>query len=78
MANPSLLSVGQLCDEGYIVTFKQDTVTICNPESSKLLIGPRDETTGLWRINLKQTNKQIPDPIENNVYELRNAGALIH
>jgi hypothetical protein len=48
MAHHSLLSVRQLCDEGYIVTFKQDTVTICNSESSKLLSGPRDETTGLW------------------------------
>jgi hypothetical protein len=28
MAHHSLLSVGQLCDEGYIVTFQQDTVTI--------------------------------------------------
>jgi predicted GIY-YIG superfamily endonuclease len=78
MAHHSLLSVGQLCDEGYIVTFKQDTVTICNSESSKLLSGPRDDTTGLWRINLKQTNKHIPDPIANNVYELRNTGALVH
>jgi hypothetical protein len=78
MAHHSLLSVGQLCDEGYIVTFKQDTVTICNSESSKLLSGPRDVTTGLWRINLKQTNKHIPYPIANNVYELRNTGALVH
>jgi hypothetical protein len=72
MAHHSLLSVGQLCDEGYIVTFQRDTVTIYNSESSKLLSGPRDVTTGLWRINLKQTNKPIPDPIANNVYELRN------
>jgi hypothetical protein len=78
MAHHSFLSVGQFCDEGYIVTFQQDTVTICNSESSKLLSGPRDETTGLWRINLKQTNKHIPDPIANNVYELRNTGALGH
>jgi hypothetical protein len=78
MAHHSLLSVGQLCDEGYIVTFRRDTVTICNSENSKLLIGPRDDTTGLWRINLKSTNKHIPDPIENNVYELRNIGALVH
>jgi hypothetical protein len=78
MANHSLLSVGQVCDEGYIVTFHQDTVTICNSESSKLLSGPRDDTTGLWRINLKQTTKHIPDPIANNVYELRNTGALVH
>jgi hypothetical protein len=74
----SLLSVGQLCDEGYIVTFKQDTVTIYNSEHSKLLSGPRDVTTGLWRISLKQTNKHIPDPIANNVYELRSTGALVH
>jgi hypothetical protein len=73
MAHHSLLSVGQMCDEGYIVTFKKDTVTICNSESSKLLSGPRDVITGLWRINLKQTNKHIPDPIE-----LRNTGALVH
>jgi hypothetical protein len=72
----SLLSVGQLYDEGYIVTFRQDTVTICNSHYSELLSGPRDETTGLWRINLKQTNKHKPDPITNNVYELlRNTGA---
>jgi hypothetical protein len=78
MAHHSLLSVGQLCDEGYIVTFQQDTVTICNSEDSKLLSGPRDVTTGLWRINLKPTNEPIPDPIANNVYELRNTGALVH
>jgi hypothetical protein len=43
-----------------------------------VLSGPRDVTTGLWRINLKQTNKPIPDPIANNVYELLNTGALVH
>jgi ribosomal protein S8 len=78
MAHHSLLSVGQLYDEGYIVNFRQDTVTICNSESSKLSSGPRDETTNLWRINLKQTNKHKPDPIANNLYKLRNTGALIH
>jgi hypothetical protein len=35
-------------------------------------------TTGLWRINLKQANNCIPNPIANNVYELRNTGALVH
>jgi hypothetical protein len=56
---------------------KQDTVTICNSESYKLLSGPRDDTTGLWWINLKQTNKHIPDPIANNLYELHSTGALV-
>jgi hypothetical protein len=78
MAHHSLLSVGQLCNKGYIVTFRQDKVTICNSDNSELLSGPRDETTGLWRINLKHTNKHKPDPITNNVYELRNTGSLIH
>jgi hypothetical protein len=68
MANHSLISVGQLCDEGYIVTFKQALVTICNSDKSQILSGPRDLATGLWRINLKQTNYHIPEPIENNVY----------
>jgi hypothetical protein len=78
MAHHSLLSVGQLCDEGYIVTFKQDKVTICDPGNSQILSGPRDLNTGLWRINLRQTNNHKPEPIANKVYELRNTGALVH
>jgi hypothetical protein len=78
MANHSLLSVGNLCDEGYIVTFKNASVTICDSEQGKILTGPRDLDTGLWRINLKQNNNHIPEPIANNVYKLRNTGALVH
>jgi hypothetical protein len=78
MAHHSLLSVGKLCDEGYVVTFQRDTVTIYNSDNFKLLSGPRDVTTGLRRINLKQPNKTIPNPIANNVYELSNTGALVH
>jgi hypothetical protein len=78
MANHSLLSVGQLCEEGYIVTFKQASVTICDSEKSQILYRPRDLNTGLWRINLTQPNNHIPDPTANNVYELLNTGALVH
>jgi hypothetical protein len=78
MANHSLLSVGQLCDEGYVVTFKHASVTVCNSQKSQILSGPRDLDTGLWRINLKRDNTHIPEPIANNVYELRNTGALVH
>jgi hypothetical protein len=78
MANHSLLSFGQLCDEGYIVTFKQASVTICDSEKSQILSGPRDLNTGLWRINLKQTNNHTPEPIANNVCEVRNTVALVH
>jgi hypothetical protein len=78
MANQSLLSVGKLCDEGYIVIFKQASVKICNSEKAPILSGPRDLNTGLWHIKLKQTHNHIPDPISNNVYELCNTGALVH
>jgi hypothetical protein len=78
MADHSLLSVGQLCDEGYRVTFKNAPVAVCNSQKSQILSGPRDLDTGLCRINLKQDNQHIPEPIANNVYELRNTGALVH
>jgi hypothetical protein len=78
MASHSLLSVGQLCDERYIVTFKQDEVTICDSGNSQILSGPQDLNTGLWRINLRKSNNHKPEPIANNVYELRNTGSLFH
>jgi hypothetical protein len=78
MANHSLLSVGHLCNEGYIVTFKNALVTVCNSQKFQIMSGPRDLNTGLWRINLRQDNQQIHQPVANNVYELRNTGALVH
>jgi hypothetical protein len=78
MATHSLLSVGQLCDEGYIVTFKNASITVCNSQKSQILSGPRDLDTGLWRINLKHDNQQEHQPVANNVYELRNKGSLVH
>jgi hypothetical protein len=78
MANHSLLSVGQLCNEGYIVTFKNSSVTICNPQEFQILSGARDLNTGLWRINLRTDKQQLQHSVANNVYELRNTGALVH
>jgi hypothetical protein len=60
-----------------MVTVQRDTVIVCNSDNSELLSGPRDVTTGLWRINLKLLNKLKPDPKSNNVYELRNTGDLV-
>jgi hypothetical protein len=54
MANHSLLSVGQLCNEGYTVTFNNASVTICDPHEFQILSGARDLDTGLWRINLRK------------------------
>jgi hypothetical protein len=74
MTNHSLLSVGQLCNEGYIVTFKNASVTICDPEEFQILSGAGDLDTGLWRINLRKDNQKLQQAVENNVYELRHTG----
>jgi hypothetical protein len=78
MANHSLLSVGQLCNEGYIVTSNNASVTVCNSQEFQIMSGPWDLDTGLWRINLKQDNQQVHQSVANNVYEVRNTGALVH
>jgi hypothetical protein len=44
MANHSLLSVGQLCDKGYIATFKNASVTVCNSQKSQI----RPSGLGHW------------------------------
>jgi hypothetical protein len=78
MSNNSLLSVGQLCNEGYTVTFKNASVTVSNSQKFPILSGPRDLDTRLWRINFKQDNQQVHQPVANNMYALRNTGALVH
>jgi hypothetical protein len=78
MANHSLLSVGKLCNEGYIVTFRNASVTICDPQEFEILSGARDLDTGLWRIDLRKDNKQLQQSVANNVYKVRNTGELFH
>jgi hypothetical protein len=56
MDNHSLLSVGQLCNERYTFTFKNASVTICDPQELQILSGARDLDTGLWCINLRKDN----------------------
>jgi deoxyxylulose-5-phosphate synthase len=69
MENHSLLSVGQLCNEGYSVTFRIDTVTIYNSQNVQILKGVRGLDTGLWRNNLRKENQQRPHEVAHNVYE---------
>jgi hypothetical protein len=78
MANHYLLYVGQLCNEGYIVIFRNASVTICDPQEFQILSGDRYLDTGLWRINLRKDNQQLQQSVANNVYELSNTGALVH
>jgi hypothetical protein len=78
MENHSLLSVVQLCNEGYYVTLKIDGVTIYNSTEKAILKGQRDLNTGLWRIKLRHEKPQHTIYVANNVYKLRNTGALVN
>jgi hypothetical protein len=85
MENNSLLSVGQLCDEGYSFLFNTNKVKILNEKQEIIMNGSRDHATGLWRINLLQTNPtcDVSEPpyqphTVNNVYALCNSGALVN
>jgi hypothetical protein len=49
-----------------------------NPHGVHILRGARDLYTGLWQINLQNEQKQHSYGVENNVYELRNTGALLN
>jgi hypothetical protein len=71
MVNHSLLSVRQLCNEGYSITFKIDVVTIYNPQGVQILRGARDLDTGLGRINLcKEHQKHSHEVATNNELHL--------
>jgi hypothetical protein len=62
MANHSLLSVGQICNEGYYVTFSIDAVTIYSAAVKSMLKGSRDFTVS----------------VAKKIYELHNTGALVN
>jgi hypothetical protein len=78
MANHYLLLVGKLFNEGYTVTFRNASVTICNSQELQILNGARDLDTGLLRINLQKEHQQPQLAVENNFFELRNTGALVN
>jgi hypothetical protein len=59
IANHSLISVVQFCNEGHTVTFRIESVTIYNSQGIHILRGARDLDTGLWWINLR---KNINNP----------------
>jgi hypothetical protein len=48
LTNHYLLYVGQLCNEGYTVTFRNALVTIGDSQELQILSGARNLDTGLW------------------------------
>jgi hypothetical protein len=68
MENHYLLSVRQLCKEGYYITFSIVGVTIYNST----------EKAGLWHINLRHEKPQHTISVASNVYELGNTAELFN
>jgi hypothetical protein len=56
LVHNSLISVGQLCDNGCIVTFTHDQVTVTKNKKC-VMHGSRDPKSRLWRVNLNQKSK---------------------
>jgi hypothetical protein len=75
MANHSLISVRQLCNECYSIPFRIDAVAIYNSQEVQILEGARDLDTVLWPINLRKEHQQHLHEVANNIYELCNTGA---
>jgi hypothetical protein len=76
LVHNSLISVGQLCDNGCSVTFTQEQVTV--PKNGKcVMYGSRDPRSRLWRVDLKQRfeTKQIQC---NHAHENSNQKDLIN
>jgi hypothetical protein len=72
----SLISVGQLCDNGCTVTFTQDQVTV-SKNGKCVMYGSQDPKSRLWRVDLKkrfETN-QVQC---NHAHEISNQKDLIN
>ena len=76
----SLISVGQLCDAGYEVTFDKNTVSVVNQNTHAVdLQGFRDRKSGLYLTPLKrepQPDNTIQPSVANTVYKMRTQSDL--
>jgi hypothetical protein len=88
LATHSLLSCGQMCDTGYRVVFDKDKARIIDGDvmvnRTVVMEGQRDQTTGLWTVQLDNKIQQVgseyqkrSDEITKNVYEIRKVYDII-
>jgi hypothetical protein len=76
LVHNSLISVRQLCDKGYAVTFNKDTVSVMN-NGRCVMMGPRGPQSGLQRVKLKNAKTAIHSTC-NHAHEKSNHKELIH
>jgi hypothetical protein len=69
LVHNSLILVGQLCNNGYSVTFTQEQVTV-SKKGKCVMYGSRDPKSRLWRVNLKnifETNQVQCNHAHDNI-----------
>jgi hypothetical protein len=73
LAQHSLLSVGQMCDSGFVVTFTATKVAVTNGASTILNV-QRDKESGMWRTPLETSIplQVAPEHYAQNVYEQKS------
>ena len=65
MKNESLLSIGQLCDQGCIAMFTKNNLQIFQ-NNKKILHGRRNSTDGLWDVPLQHKKQTINYVLQQN------------
>jgi hypothetical protein len=59
LTSSSLVSIGQLCDDGCVVTLTRDDMKVIK-EDTMILRGTRNTTDGLWDVELKRSPPHTP------------------
>lgn len=81
----ALISVGQLCDYGCETSFNATECNVTNRLGRCVLRGPRDQRTGLWRVDLAAPTGALPSqnpqpPVQhelNSVYHTKTKRELV-
>ena len=76
LSTSSLLSMGQLCDAGCVVTFDATTVVV-TLDGDRILDGVRTPTTGLWNLSIVQSTLS-PPPLETAMPPVSYEPPLLH
>jgi hypothetical protein len=77
LVHNSLISAGQLCDNGCNVIFTREHVEVTK-DGQCVMPGLRDPQSRLWRVNLKKDTKQVYKAECNHAHENSNQKELIN
>jgi hypothetical protein len=71
LVHNSLISVGQQRDSGCDIMFNKEQVTVLK-DGKCVIVGSRDPPSRLWRVDLKNKPKSVPQAECNHAHETSN------